>query len=100
MGTRVAFQNGRQGITLFFGDPVKQFLGKNNCQLIMAYRIRKTAQRVGLAVGIGEIWLHIIDGCAVHQVGPRNAQRNSRMGVSEHHEQTNAGKDARIGTEG
>ena len=65
----------------------------------MAYRVRKAAQRVGLAVSIGEIGFYVIDGRAVHQIGPRNDQGDSRMGVPANFHQPDAGKADRIGTE-
>ena len=72
--SRIVFEYGDEAVALAFRDFFEQFLWETHFQQVLCRLGGKSADGLGMAVGISNVGLDVVNGCAVHQVGPGDLQ--------------------------
>ena len=73
----VVFQDGYGRRAAIGRQAIEQMLREGDLQRVVTDRIGKAAGRVRMGVGKGKIWLDVVDGSAVHQIGATNVQNTA-----------------------
>ena len=99
-GARILGQHPQQGGPARLLHRLQQLRGTLHPEAGLLGLAGKAPRRLGAAVRVGEIGLHIIDGSAVHQVGPRYPERRPPLGMLLDPLQPDAGQANGVGAEG
>ena len=98
-GAWVLGQHADQRLPQFLRHLSEQFRGDIHLQGGLLGRAGKASHRLRTAVGVGNIGLDIIDGTAIHQIGPGDMDHRSLRGVQFHPFQPHAAQPDGIGPE-
>ena len=83
-GTRVLSQHLAQG-SLLIGREEGGDVGRDDdVEGLPDMGVDETAAGIGMGIGIGHVWLDVVDGRAVHQVGTENVDDGTEVGRQLH----------------